>query len=269
MKKPLIFILGCLISVSCSQKSGNAQTESELTTKKLTYAFEQDKLEVAIDIDYPDGLNGILQNALCEFFSEALGGSYEGDLADGQKMIDHYGEIFKAELIKEYEEQREDLSEDNLNGFYRKFVIEKVYETEKLVTFAVAEEIYMNGAHGMHYSHGQTFRKSDGRRFNSDMMRNMGSLEMHTVIKEGLREYFSEMSGESVGDEKLKDYILSGDDIDYLPMPAYTPYVTKDGIVFVYQPYEISFYAAGMPSFIVSLDDMKPYLTYTARQLLL
>lgn len=274
MKKLFIIILGCLLTVGCNQKASNEKTiinektNEELTTKELTYAYDQDKVEVNIKIAYPEGGNEILRNALREFFSESLGGSYDGDLADGQKMVDFYAEQMKAELIKVHEEQKQDLSEENISGFYKTVSIEKTYETDKLITFTVVEEIYTNGAHGMHYGYGQTFRKSDGRRFNTDMMCNLTSDGMHTLIKEGLREYFSEMSDEPMNDEMLKDNILTDNDIDYLPMPVYPPFVTEDGIVFGYQPYEISFYAAGMPSFVVSLNDMKPYLTNTARKML-
>ena len=268
MKKLFILVLGCMFTVGCDQKAGYEKNDKELVTKELAYAYDQHKVEVNVKIAYPESENDILQEAIREFFSETLGGSYEGDLADGQKMIDFYAEQMKAELIKEYEEQKQYLSEEDINGYYKTITIEKTYETDKLVTFTIVEEIYTNGAHGMHYGYGQTFRKSDGRRFNVDMMCNLTSDGMHTLIKEGLRQYFTETNEEPVNDEMLKEYILTDDDINYLPMPEYTPYITEDGIVFSYQPYEISFYAAGMPSFVVSLNDMKPYLTYTARKML-
>ena len=194
MKKVFLLILAGFLFVCCSQKANDEKADAEMTMKPLTYSYDEGKVNVEIDVNYPEGGNEILRNALCEYINEQLGGSYEGDLEDGQKLIEFYGNLFKTELQKEYEELRTNLDEENINGLYRKFVIEKDYETDKLVTLSVTEEIYLNGAHGMHYGFGQTFRKSDGRRFNSDMMCNIDSEEWHTLIKEGLRGYFSEMS---------------------------------------------------------------------------
>jgi hypothetical protein len=114
-----------------------------------------------------------------------------------------------------------------------------------------------------------TFRKSDGRRFGTDMMCNLYSDDIHAIIKKGLMEYFSEYSSESVNtDDELKEYILTDDNVDYLPLPRNTPYITEEGFVFTYQPYEISYYAAGMPTFTVPISKMKPLLTQTALKML-
>ena len=81
--------------------------------------------------------------------------------------------------------------------------------------------------------------------------------------------YFGEYSSEPVStDEDLKEYILTDDDVNYLPMPRHAPYITDKGFVFTYQPYEISFYAAGMPEFTVPVDKMKSFLTKTALSML-
>lgn len=273
-----VLIIGCLIATSCIQKSNinnnhnenveTASVDSLLITNELTYHYIHDIVQVDLIVDYPYCSNAILQNALCEYINETLGGSYDGSLEDGQQLVDFYGKIFKSELIKKHTEQSQELSEDNLNGFSKSVVIKKDYETDKLITFTVTEEIYLNGAHGMHYGYGQTFRKTDGRRFNTEMMCNLDTQGIHDIIKEGLRQYFSESYNEPINDESLKNCILTDKDIEYLPMPEYSPYITADGILFGYQPYEISFYAAGMPSFIVSFNDIMPYLTQTARLLI-
>ena len=99
-------------------------------------------------------------------------------------------------------------------------------------------------------------------------MRQLYSEEMYNLRKEGLREYFNESGDNANTDEELKDCIITDDDVNYLPMPKHTPYVTKKGMVFIYQPYEISYYAAGAPTFTIPLKKMKPFLTQTAKELL-
>ena len=53
-----------------------------------------------------------------------------------------------------------------------------------------------------------------------------------------------------------------------LPLPATDPWLTKKGVSFIYQQYEIAPYAAGMPSFVLAYDDIRPYLTEDAAKML-
>ena len=53
-----------------------------------------------------------------------------------------------------------------------------------------------------------------------------------------------------------------------VPLPSWTPYPGEDGLVFVYQQYEIASYAAGMPSFVIPYDRIQPFLTEEARRIL-
>lgn len=266
MKKALVFLTACMLAVSCCQKSDISS--GELTTQELTYTYNEGKIEVELKVEYPDGGNEFLKQAVREYISETLGGKYNGSLEEGQGMIDFYGEQIKASLLKEYEEVKQDLEEENINGFLTKMNIKKDYETNKLVTFTVAQEFYLNGAHGSAMCFGMTFRKSDGRRFTPDMMVDIHSDGMYTILKEGIREYFSETDGKPLDDSALQEYIISDNNIESLPMPQFPPFVTKQGLSFIYQQYEISYYAAGMPSFIVGLDKIKPFLTKPALDML-
>jgi len=280
MKKILTFILGMMVVASCdhlpksSSDKGDfdlaALEEMSFETEKLSYSYEKDKIQVGIDVDYPAEGNPLLVNAVRELISEQLGGTYDDDMEDGQQMVDSYGDKFKKELTKSYEEEvaANDGDEDIVVGYSHVFDIKKSYESDHFITYLVDEEIFLNGAHGTAFCHGVTLRKSDGRRFGTDMMRNRYSEEFYAIIKKGLMEYFSDGSGESVTtDEELKAFILTEDDVNYLPMPRYAPYFSEEGVVFIYQPYEISFYAAGMPTFTVPYEKMDPFLTNTAKQL--
>lgn len=277
MKKILTFVLGMMVVASCDHmsKSSSDKGETSITeleamdfeTEKLSYSFEGDKVEVDITVDYPTDGNPILVNAVREYISETLDGTYDDDLEEGQQLVDYYGDRFKKNLNDEKQEQIDDNdgNDENIYGFYRNYDIKKEYESEHFITYVVNSDIFLNGAHGVESSYGMTFRKSDGRRFNTDMMRDLYSQDLYAIIKEGLMEYFSESSDESVDtDEELKEFILTDDDVNYLPMPTHTPYITEKGFVFTYQAYEITFYAAGMPTFTVPFNKMKPFLTQTA-----
>jgi len=277
MRKHLISLIGLLAILSCGQKSNSSSDSDEqagtkqaqeLEVTPLEYSYDKNKIEVGLDIDYPTG-SALIDKAVAEYISEKLGGTYDGDLANGDSLVSYYGDEILAELKKHLKEDINNGVEDEyINGYYRKMEIKKEYETDLLVTYSYTEDIYLNGAHGMQYFYGQTFRKSDGRRFDEGMMRQLYSEEMYNLRKEGLREYFNESGDNANTDEELKDCIITDDDVNYLPMPKHTPYVTKKGMVFIYQPYEISYYAAGAPSFTIPLKKMKPFLTQTAKELL-
>ena len=277
MRKHLISLIGLLAILSCGQKSNSSSDSDEqagtkqaqeLEVTPLEYSYDKNKIEVGLDIDYPTG-SALIDKAVAEYISEKLGGTYDGDLANGDSLVSYYGDEILAELKKHLKEDINNGVEDEyINGYYRKMEIKKEYETDLLVTYSYTEDIYLNGAHGMQYFYGQTFRKSDGRRFDEGMMRQLYSEEMYNLRKEGLREYFNESGDNANTDEELKDCIITDDDVNYLPMPKHTPYVTKKGMVFIYQPYEISYYAAGAPTFTIPLKKMKPFLTQTAKELL-
>jgi hypothetical protein len=277
MRKHLISLIGLLAILSCGQKSNSSSDSDEqagtkqaqeLEVTPLEYSYDKNKVEVGLDIDYPTG-SALIDKAVAEYISEKLGGTYDGDLANGDSLVNYYGDEILAELKKHLKEDINNGVEDEyINGYYRKMEIKKEYETDLLVTYSYTEDIYLNGAHGMQYFYGQTFRKSDGRRFDEGMMRQLYSEEMYELRKEGLREYFNESGDNANTDEELKECIITDDDVNYLPMPKHTPYVTKKGMVFIYQPYEISYYAAGAPSFTIPLKKMKPFLTQTAKELL-
>ncbi|MCR4914482.1 MAG: RsiV family protein [Prevotella sp.] len=277
MRKHLISLIGLLAILSCGQKSNSSSDSDEqagtkqaqeLEVTPLEYSYDKNKVEVGLDIDYPTG-SALIDKAVAEYISEKLGGTYDGDLANGDSLVSYYGDEILAELKKHLKEDINNGVEDEyINGYYRKMEIKKEYETDLLVTYSYTEDIYLNGAHGMQYFYGQTFRKSDGRRFDEGMMRQLYSEEMYELRKEGLREYFNESGDNANTDEELKECIITDDDVNYLPMPKHTPYVTKKGMVFIYQPYEISYYAAGAPTFTIPLKKMKPFLTQTAKELL-
>jgi len=281
MKKILTFILGMMVVASCDLISKSSSDKGEISiadledmdfeTEEVSYTFEKGKLEVGVKIDYPTDGNPILCNAVREYISETLGGTYDGDLDDGQQLVDYYGDDYKEKLDETYQEDvaANDGSDEHINSYYRHCDISKGYESDHLITFIINEDIYMNGAHGAPSSYGMTFRKSDGRRFSTDMMRNLYSDDLYALIKKGLTKYFSSTGGEDITtDEELKEYILTDDNVNYLPLPKSTPYITEEGVVFIYQPYEISFFAAGMPTFTVPVSKMKPFLTQTALTML-
>jgi hypothetical protein len=61
--------------------------------------------------------------------------------------------------------------------------------------------------------------------------------------------------------------LLTMENNDYFPLPQAAPYFTADGVVFIYQQYEIACYAAGLPNCVISYDLIEPFLTQAGRWL--
>ena len=287
--QPIVFVLLMAVVYGCNQKTQTSlpsplqndsasvtvneqedvQKDGKLTYKQVEQSKKDKSGEYKIIVDFPTSGNPILMNAIREYISESLGisyagelennmqGSYDGDLSNGQKMIDYYFDLKYKEFKKAH-----DLMAENMTGDVPTFASETeihfLYETDKFVTYEMKKYEDMGGAHGGTFISGMTFRKSDGRRVEWDLF----TKSMQDVIKKGLKKYF-----EVHTDEEMEKF-LSLENTYLLPLPATPPVFTKEGVLFTYQQYEIAAYAAGLPSFIVPYDEAKSLMNTTGKNLL-
>ncbi|MBR6904880.1 MAG: hypothetical protein IKN32_08535, partial [Bacteroidales bacterium] len=141
-----------------------------------------------IDADFPDSGNFFVINNIREWMSEQLGGTYEGNMEDGAKMLDHYKNVvltdFKENIIPDMP-RIEDMS------CYKDVKIKKLYETDRYVSYLYTQEGFAGGAHGWYLMQGQTFRKSDGRRIDYDIFRAELMDELADLVKDNIfTQYF-------------------------------------------------------------------------------
>ena len=237
-----MFALAALILTSCNKKQAatvssadadsttvvapteKSQTD-KLTTKKIAKSLKNDAGEFDLTIDFPEGGNATLVNAIREYISESLGstygggeedtkqGSYSGDLADGDKMADYYFDLKVKEFQAMYNEMKQD-GMPEIPELASSTKITKDYETDRVVTYLFNSYENGGGAHGGAVGSGMTFRKSDGRRVAWDMF---SSGKMQTVLRDGLKEYF-----EVKTDEELASN-LTLTETYLLPMPVTPP----------------------------------------------
>lgn len=285
MRKMSIFaILGMMAIISCNNKGQTRPADNKdsvtvdtiapetgydvrtdsLKTDTLFYSKEEGKYRFNLAADYPVEGSDTLVKAVREFINDFLGGAYDGPLGDGQAMIKKNGEIMYGNFVEMCGDA--DL-EEVLELYYYKSV-EKGYETNAFITFMTMGGQYTGGLHGIGFETGVTFSKTNGKTFGYDMMKGTDSPEFKRFIKEGLRKFFSTEGQEAMSDDDLLQELVSySGSIDELPLPDSEPYLTEKGVTFVYQPYEISYYAAGKPEFTIPYDAIKPYLTAQAIEL--
>ncbi|MCR4602654.1 MAG: RsiV family protein [Prevotella sp.] len=267
MKNILILMMGLLVVASCSQKpksSPDDDEEDEMEELKLkTYTFSEKEgiAHVDLSMDFPVRGEQELIDGIRQYIADLVGlESDEVELSDGQGLVDYYGEA----LMKEQKELAADYANDDyVTEIYHNCTFAKLCETDDFVTFKSEREIYSGGVHGINLFEGVTFFEDTGKRFTSSMLKNTDGAKFQQMMRDGLRKYFA-TDGQTMTDQELAEELINVEDVNHIPLPNSNPYITKEGIEFTYQPYEISYYAAGMPSFTIPLRKMKPFLSKSA-----
>lgn len=279
-----------IVVCACQTEQGPIKTETFSFADSTAYAT------VAVSAELPASYKGvsaqitnILHQAIDEHLSRvtAYEGQrfftpFDGDLSDHNAFVGYYfSEVMKlisglseqdAEERASYIEEDESLTAERKAEIMEHFptweyeyALKKIEDTPRYVVFESQDYIYMGGAHGGVGGGGcLTFCKKDGSYVDSIIDRDAEE-EMQPLLEEGLLSYFSD-AGEQATSEDLRGLLLL--EGDQIPLPAWQPYPTKDGLVFTYQQYEIAPYAAGMPSFVISFDKVAPFVTPEARQVL-
>ena len=213
--------------------------------------------------------------------SKPLIAKYSGDENDAKSMLDYYSKavskLLNSQAKEDYdervkyweedttltEEQRKEFKEGVTPWDYSMDVT-KTSEDSTFVVFNDTEYAYIGGAHGGVFGWGGiTFRFSDGS-IVKDFLKDNAVKDMQPLLKKGLKEYFNENADEKIAtDQQLMEQLMLPDESKGLiPLPAWTPSPDEKGkgLVFTYQQYEIACYAVGMPSFVLTWEELKPFL---------
>lgn len=286
MKKMMILAMAAMMMSACGNKTvkggDNDSTATgettvveardnvrmdTLKTDTMSYEKEEDIYKLSYFVDYPVEGDDSLVQSVRAFINDYLGGAYEGPLDNGRDMLKRNCEIEFGTFLENCGE----VDDEDIDELFMRKLVNKRVETNTFVTFRAFTSQYAGGLHGIAYETGVTFSKVNGKCFGFDMMKGLDSPAFKQLIKEGLRKFFSKEDDEKgMSDEDLKDELVAfNGSIDELPLPNSEPYMTEEGVTFIYQPYEISYYAAGRPEFTIPYDVVRPYLTPQAIELFL
>ena len=246
MKRFRAFFLLVPLAVlsACTSVSGGSHEAS--------YEVETDTLICRISVPQPEAS---LRLSVGEWVDELLGGFYPGDASDIHAMVDFYGRAHTDTLQALLDE-----CPGKPVGF--EAIVEKAYETDDFVTYCCDNMINLGGAHPSTTEFGATFRKSDGRRITWDIVRTEKRYEFNDLMLILLEGYFG------VKNSNQLEKVLSTDRTFDLPLPKNPPFFLENGVVFVYQEYEIAAYAYGLPSDTIPYERMQPLLTGWAQKML-
>ena len=206
---------------------------------------------------------------------------YNGDEKDAKSMLDYYSKavskLLNSQAKEDYdervkywdedttltEEQRKEFKE-GITPWDYSMDVTKTSEDSTFVVFNDTEYAYIGGAHGGVFGWGGiTFRFSDGS-IVKDFLKDNAVKDMQPLLKKGLKEYFNENADEKIKTDQqlMEQLMLPEESKGLIPLPAWTPSPDEKGkgLVFTYQQYEIACYAVGMPSFVLTWEELKPFL---------
>lgn len=286
MKKHLMLAVMALMLAACGSKetkSGDVEKESdpqsaadstvteadvpELKTDTVSFHKEKGICTVGLSVDFPVEGNDSLVKAIASYIIDYIGGTPQEMKKGTRQTIQALGE----ELFNDFIAYCGDVDEDEYHELFLYKQVNKTLETPTFVTFTATTSNYLGGLHPQGKEEGCTFSKKNGTSFSYDMMTRLDTPAFKQLVKEGLRNYFGvNEEGQPHSDEELTETLTMYDgSIDDLPLPDAEPYLTDQGITFIYQSYEITFYAAGRPTFTIPFSEAKPFLKPQALNLFL
>ena len=242
-----------------------------LVTDSISRAPSDAKCSVELTVDYPtagpealvDSVRAYIATEVKSFYMARLDGDgsprpaeYSGDLKDGKALVDFHSEHILADMQDIYRSLTKDYGGTEMymtdQGHIR-----RTSENDSIVSYEAGCYQYEGGAHGLYWIEGTTFRKSDGKRIviNLDLSKVDA---MQPLLREGLARYLRDNGAETTIDDLLKSDTFISD--GQIPLPSTNPYLTADGVKFVYQEYEIGPYAIGTPTFTIPLKDIQPFI---------
>lgn len=193
--------------------------------------------------------------------------SWIGGEIQNPKDIQAYGESLFESLSIDWHSVYDDMEpEDRLGAFTQRYEVTLETQTDRYVTYFYRHHEYQGGMHGYTTDVGFTFRKSDGKQI--PLLKDTDSPELAQLLKEGVKRFFGGTT--PMSDEEVLEYLFAEEveALDNLPLPGNAPYLSKTGVVFLYTQYEIAPYSSGIITFEVPFDEISPFLTPEAKEMI-
>lgn len=272
----------CLaVLASCSGSNAVHKTGVVSCADSTKYVNMKMNVELPLAVSGADAAmrDQLINTAASQLFylmNMEASGSDAPVMRDTCELKDYYGQCFNAleRLAKSDWDQRAEfiMSDSSMTAQEKEerlaywpawevnADISKESETPAYCVWLSQNYVYLGGAHGGVTGAGyMTFSKADGTLL-KNIIKDGSERDMQPLIRKGLCGYFS-FDDYVVTDDHLSDCLFEFAMADIIGLPAYEPYPTPDGLTFVYQQYEIAPYAAGMPTFTIPYDEIRPFLS--------
>lgn len=230
-----------------------------IETNTITYQMANDYAECEISVDAPVDTESDIAWTLNNFIHEhlqtvKLGVSDNVASPITQAMVDQCGKKWMAKMMADIKETYGG-EIPNAPHMY-KMEIRKEFDNDNLVTYTATIFMYDGGAHGMTQSASVTYSKELVMRLSYDNAFSPEGLKaLKQALREGLKKYF-----EVTTNQELIGMLNGVDDPYGLPLPNGDPFITQQGLVLRYAPYEIAPYSAGMPTVTIPWTKIRSLL---------
>ena len=253
-------------STATAWSGDSTKTDDETIVTVETVKFEKNDstAEVSILVQWPMEGNKPLVDSLRHHIAYLLDSEI-----DSPKAIETYGKSLFESLSEDWHRVYDEMEpEDRMGAFSKTHDITVLAETDRYITYYYHTYDYGGGAHGYTTEVGFTFRKSDGRQI--PLLTETESPQLASLIKEGVRGFFSGDAEKPYTDEELLEFLFIEEvsALNHIPLPVNPPYLTKTGLVMLYTQYEIGPYSSGIISFEIPFDKIRPFLTTEAKALI-
>ena len=251
-------------AVAAGQDSLMADAGNVVAVETVKFEKNDSTAEVSLLVQWPVSGDKVIVDSLRKHICWLLDGEF-----DGPKDIQTYGESLFESLSADWHDVYDEMEpDDRFGAFSKTHEITKMVETDRYITYFYSTHVYSGGAHGFTTEVGFTFRKSDGKQI--PLLTNTDSPKLSALIKEGVRRHFSDDADHPLSDEELLEYLFAEEvgSLNQIPLPGNSPYLSETGVVFNYTQYEIAPYSSGIIIFEIPFQDIRPFLTPEALELI-
>lgn len=227
------------------------EVDAPFSYKRETIERKFKTITASICADFAKDGNEQLVKNVNAYINKVLGGKYKADIKDAKEVLAFYANLQLDEMKEDWEEG---------TNCARDTKITFCNETENYISYTSDLYMYSGGAHGLANTDGASFRKTDGKPLSWDMFDTQCN-EFKQIVKEGLKSYIEENSGEKIkSDDELHEYFPEVENINNIPLPKSKPYFSKKGLVVHYGQYEIASYAIGQPELVIPFSYAKKFI---------
>ncbi len=263
MKKIAVCLLAILSLAAC-QKKQTVETE-QLTAEETIYldAPSSDSLYMHFEIEYPIALENAtaLQPIQHDITTHLFGERYTA--LPIREAMQSAIELYKTEYIRnnkmladELAMQDEDMTDEELAaGNYSYSEVEiltgrVMHVQDDILSYGMEQYVYTGGAHGV-----------SNRYFYNYDLRTGELISEEDIFIEGYEEKLADilrhnLVAQNPETQVIDDLYQTEYDVDKI-VPNNNFYYTEDGIIYVFNPYEIAPYAYGETEIMVSNKDLE------------
>lgn len=291
MKNPISLLLAAALTVACTSRPVVVDNVPAYADS-LTFKIDSIGVFTLLYVDMPAEDDSLMQSCLAWYVGQRMFPARDDEARAHCPAYEGNLPAFLAACTRQkwnemesmtYAGFPEEIAEDSEEGFTRAEMQEqatsmveedsiyltdctmkfrKVYETDSLVSWESEYYIYVNNtAHPSMGQAGITLNKADGSTACADLLRDTDSPAFCQILKEALCQWYMKVMEEPYPTDDQLRMVLSSwvKDVNALPLPGLSPYLTAEGVALSYDEGELTA-GSGSTVLILPYDKVQPFM---------